>query len=81
MAPPHTIIATPSIALSVADIAACTYRPERCVALGLDPRNFLRLPEEKIMKIRTTDRTDLQAIETVSAFWQSLGFFVSVHPE
>lgn len=81
MAPPRTIIATPSIALSVADIASCTYRPDRCIALGLDPRNFLHLPEEKTMRIRTTEHTDPHVIETVSAFWQSLGFAVSVEQE
>ena len=33
MAPPRTILCTPSDALSIADLASCTYRPERCFAL------------------------------------------------
>lgn len=81
MAPPRTIIATPSVALSVADIAACTYRAERCIALGVDPRNFLQLPGDKRMTIRTTARTEPQVIETVCEFWRSLGFFVSIERE
>jgi 3-hydroxybutyryl-CoA dehydrogenase len=33
MAPPRTILCTPSEALSITDLASCVYRPERCVAL------------------------------------------------
>jgi 3-hydroxybutyryl-CoA dehydrogenase len=33
MAPPKTILCTPSYALSITDLASCVYRPERCVAL------------------------------------------------
>jgi len=33
MAPPRTILCTPTMALSITDLASCTYRPERCVAL------------------------------------------------
>ena len=33
MAPPRTILCTPTMALSITDLASCTYRPERCVGL------------------------------------------------
>jgi len=33
MAPPKTILCTPSYALSITDMASCVYRPERCVAV------------------------------------------------
>ncbi len=33
MAPPKTILCTPSYALSITDLASCVYRPERCFAL------------------------------------------------
>lgn len=33
MAPPKTILCTPSQALSITDLASCTYRGERCVAV------------------------------------------------
>lgn len=33
MAPPRTIFCTPTRALSITDLASCTYRSERCVAL------------------------------------------------
>lgn len=39
MAPPKTILCTPSDALSITDLASCVYRPERCFAVrgGLAP--------------------------------------------
>ena len=33
MAPPRTILLTPSDAVSIADLASCTYRRDRCFAL------------------------------------------------
>jgi 3-hydroxybutyryl-CoA dehydrogenase len=33
MAPPRTILCTPTNALSITDLASCTYRPERCVGV------------------------------------------------
>lgn len=33
MAPPRTILCTPTDVLSIADLASCVYRPERCVAV------------------------------------------------
>jgi 3-hydroxybutyryl-CoA dehydrogenase len=36
MAPPKTILCTPSYALSITDLASCVYRPEHCVAVRGD---------------------------------------------
>lgn len=36
MAPPKTILCTPSTALSITDLASCVYRPERCFAIRGD---------------------------------------------
>jgi 3-hydroxybutyryl-CoA dehydrogenase len=33
MAPPKTILCTPSYVLSITDLASCVYRPDRCVAV------------------------------------------------
>jgi 3-hydroxybutyryl-CoA dehydrogenase len=33
MAPPKTVLCTPSEALSITDLASCVYRPERCFAV------------------------------------------------
>ncbi len=46
MAPPHTLFATPSETLSIADLASCTYRPGQCFGLrfvGLPPAAGLRV--------------------------------------
>ncbi len=35
MAPPHTLFLTPTEALSIADLASCTYRPGQCFGLRM----------------------------------------------
>ena len=37
MAPPRTVIATPTTNLSIADLASCTNRPEKCIAIAASP--------------------------------------------
>jgi 3-hydroxybutyryl-CoA dehydrogenase len=76
MAPPRTIIATPTRALSIADLASCTYRPERCLALQL-PRGFLEDDTSStpcIVEIVQTDRTDPAVLAAVVSFWRSIDF-------
>jgi len=34
MAPPRTVVATPTLNLSIADLAGCTNRPEKCLAIA-----------------------------------------------
>lgn len=41
MAPPKTILCTPTRALSISDLASCTYRAERCVALDGGRRDVM----------------------------------------
>ena len=36
MAPPRTVLCTPTMMLSITDLASCTYRAERCVGLRGD---------------------------------------------
>jgi 3-hydroxybutyryl-CoA dehydrogenase len=49
MAPPKTVLCTPSEALSITDLASCVYRPERCFAVrggllgGDSSQNLVRL--------------------------------------
>ncbi len=50
MAPPRTILCTPTEVLSITDLASCVYRPERCFALrglpfisGAHPGSHLQL--------------------------------------
>lgn len=73
MAPPRTVFATPTTALSIADLASCTYRPDRCVGIAVDAG---RLSAEAgvAIPIRVTSRTSVQAKELVCRFWERLGY-------
>jgi 3-hydroxybutyryl-CoA dehydrogenase len=73
MAPPHTIFATPTETLSIADLASCTYRAERCVAL----RFSIRL-EEFAVEIIHAPGALLPVVDLLTGFWTSVGATVSV---
>jgi 3-hydroxybutyryl-CoA dehydrogenase len=76
MAPPHTIFATPTQTLSIADLASCTYRAERCVALRLgigdDPGSAFAV------EVVQAPRTYPEVVVAVAAFWTSLGAQVTI---
>src|ERR1700733_11467648 len=82
MAPPRTILATPSTRLSIADLAACTYRPEKCVALAVDMRELanyaLRDGDEKGsgagIVLRTPPQVSAETVALVQEFWTRVGF-------
>ena len=72
MAPPRTVFATPTTNLSIADLASCTYRADKCVGLALDA---VRLSEDSgSIPIRITSRTAPETQLLVSEFWSRLGF-------
>jgi 3-hydroxybutyryl-CoA dehydrogenase len=77
MAPPRTIFCTPTRALGIADIASCTYRADRCVAVrplldgGTDDRYLLATTGEVVLAYSHWTRPDVLAI--VTAFWRQLG--------
>ena len=73
MAPPRTVFVTPTTNLSIADLASCTYRPDRCIAIATDAA---RLLDETAMPIpiRITSRTDAVALQLLVGFWKGLGY-------
>jgi 3-hydroxybutyryl-CoA dehydrogenase len=73
MAPPHTVLATPTTRLSIADLAACTYRADKCVGMAVEASNLAAGADSEIL-IRTTSKTKQAAMELVSRFWTKLGF-------
>ena len=84
MAPPRTVLATPTTQLSIADLAACTYRSERCLGIEIDPRDLSRLSQlgsETALVLRTMHRTAPQAIDLVRTFAERLGFGVVLKRE
>jgi 3-hydroxybutyryl-CoA dehydrogenase len=45
MAPPRTVLATPTTRLSIADLASCTYRPAKCIAIAAEARALTGNPK------------------------------------
>ena len=73
MAPPRTIFATPTTRLSIADLASCTYRADRCVAIVLEASSLAEGANSQI-KLRSTSKTSNDTIAQVTHFWSRLGF-------
>ena len=75
MAPPRTILCTPSENLSITDLASCTYRADRCVMvrhLGI-VRGTIQLLAGK----RTSEAT----MERTLSLFQALGLSCTVIPD
>ena len=70
MAPPRTVFATPTTRLSIADLAACTYRPDKCVAIAGESWS---LGEGTELEVRTTPATSPETLALVERFWSALG--------
>ena len=76
MAPPKTILCTPSYALSITDLASCVYRPERCVAVrgnlsgDLVCGNAAEAPVVRVLYPASVAESTLTAVEK---FLRALG--------
>jgi 3-hydroxybutyryl-CoA dehydrogenase len=73
MAPPRTVLATPTTRLSITDLANCTYRPEKCVAIAAEAFDLTGNLAPEIL-LRTTPRTSPETVALVRDFWEQLGF-------
>jgi 3-hydroxybutyryl-CoA dehydrogenase len=73
MAPPRTVLATPTTRLSIADLAACTYRADQCVAIAAEASSLAANSGATIL-LRTTSRTAPETVELVADFWRRLGY-------
>ena len=69
LCPPHTIFASNTSSLTIADMAAATQRPERMVGLHF----FNPVPVMKLVEVVKTIATDPQVFDTAFAFAKSLG--------
>ena len=72
MAPPRTVLATPTTNMSIVDLAACTYRPDKCVAIAAKPQELAEALASEIL-LRTTLQTSAETMAIVGDFWQRLG--------
>jgi 3-hydroxybutyryl-CoA dehydrogenase len=90
MAPPRTVLATPTTRLSIADLAACTYRADKCVAIAADPREMA--PREMSARdgagagtaeflLHTTPQTTPETVALVERFWRGIGFTPRFEPD
>jgi 3-hydroxybutyryl-CoA dehydrogenase len=78
MAPPRTVLATPTTRLSITDLAACTYRPEKCVAIATEASSLTGNAgaggSGREILLLTSAKTSHESVELVERFWRGLGF-------
>jgi 3-hydroxybutyryl-CoA dehydrogenase len=77
MAPPRTIIATPTTNLSINDLASCTNRADRCIAIAAEA-NDLTDAAQKAITLCAAKMTSAESVELASSFWLGLGFQVKI---
>lgn len=75
MAPPKTILCTPSTALSITDLASCVYRPERCVALRG------QIARGEVVQVVFPPAAERGVLELVREMLQRLGALPSLLPD
>ncbi len=73
MAPPRTVLATPTTRLSISDLASCTYRPGQCVAIVAEASSLTTAASAGLL-LRVTSQTTPETVELVRDFWQAVGF-------
>jgi 3-hydroxybutyryl-CoA dehydrogenase len=72
MAPPRAVFATPTTTQSIADLASCTYRPDKCIAIAAEPAALAECIGPTI-ELRTAPATTPETIALVDHFWRALG--------
>ncbi len=80
MAPPRTVLATPTTRLSIADLAACTYRPEKCIAIAAEASSLAGNADATVL-LRTTAGTAPETVSLLEDFWRKLGFKPEFEPD
>jgi 3-hydroxybutyryl-CoA dehydrogenase len=80
MAPPHAVFATPTTRLSIGDLANCTYRPEKCIAIAAEASSLTAASAltaantTRQILLRTTPRTAPETTALLDDFWRRLAF-------
>ncbi|MGB8029627.1 MAG: 3-hydroxyacyl-CoA dehydrogenase NAD-binding domain-containing protein [Terracidiphilus sp.] len=82
MAPPRAVIATPTLHQSIADLAGCTNRREKCIAIAASPESLTSAPSMKTLAgsagaelvLRTAPFTSDETVSLVVDFFRQLGF-------
>lgn len=71
MSPPKTVIATPTTQLSISDLASCTYRAEKCIAVVAEPQSLVARQSDQIL-LRATAQTATETISFVEEFFRRI---------
>jgi 3-hydroxybutyryl-CoA dehydrogenase len=77
MAPPRAVLATPTTRLSITDLANCTYRPAKCIAIAAEANTLTGKSETAASReilLRTTPQTAPETVALLDNFWRQLGF-------
>jgi 3-hydroxybutyryl-CoA dehydrogenase len=73
MAPPRTVLATPTTRLSISDLASCTYRADRVIGIGVEAAS-LAAGAAGAIQLRTNAKTSEETVALLTVFWRRLGF-------
>jgi 3-hydroxybutyryl-CoA dehydrogenase len=73
MAPPRTIIATPTIHQSIADLASCTNRREKCIAIAASPESLAAGAVTDLL-LRAAPFTSDETTALLVGFFSQIGF-------
>jgi 3-hydroxybutyryl-CoA dehydrogenase len=82
MAPPRTVFISPMTQLSIADLASCTYRADKCVALVAKVEELAEASiggshageQERAIRLRTPPQITAETVAIVREFWERIGF-------
>jgi 3-hydroxybutyryl-CoA dehydrogenase len=74
MAPPRTVLLSPMKSVSIADLASCTYRADKCVAMVVDAKELSAMRSEILL--RTPPQATEETVGVVREFCERLGFVV-----
>jgi 3-hydroxybutyryl-CoA dehydrogenase len=77
MAPPKTVLVSPMKNTSIADLASCTYRAEKCVAVVADAKELADGSLREVL-VRTSSQVADETVKLVREFWQGMGFAASI---
>lgn len=78
MAPPKTVLCTPTEALSITDLASCVYRPDRCVALR-DLSVYGSVASSTGLHLVHPPAVSPQTLALVTGIFRRLGVDLSTH--
>jgi 3-hydroxybutyryl-CoA dehydrogenase len=82
MAPPRTVIATPTLQQSIGDLASCTNRREKCIAIAATPQSLTSAASTETLVgsagaellLRAAPFTSDETVSLVVDFFSQIGF-------